>query len=56
MKADCYILTRTGVIRPGEEIPEEKPVEVVTGNDEGAVEETVPVEAPKPTKRRKKAD
>lgn len=55
MKADCYIFTRTGVIKPGEEIPEEKPVEV-TGDDEGAVEETAPVEAPKPTKRRKKAD
>lgn len=55
MKADCFIFTRFGVIRPGEEIPEEKPVEV-TGNDEGAVEEAVPVEAPKPTKRRKKAD
>lgn len=55
MKADCYIFTRTGVIKPGEEIPEEKPVEV-TGKDEGAVEETAPVEAPKPTKRRKKAD
>lgn len=55
MKADCYILTRTGVIKPGEEIPEEKPVEV-TGEDEGAVEETVPVEAPKPKKRQKKAN
>ena len=55
MKADCYILTRTGVIRPGEEIPEENPVEV-TGENEGAVEETAPVEAPKPTKRRKKAN
>lgn len=55
MKADCYVLTRFGVIKPGEEIPEEKPVEV-TGNDEGAVEETAPVEAPKPKKRQKKAD
>jgi hypothetical protein len=55
MKADCYIFTRFGVIRPGEVIPEEKPVEV-TGNDEGAVEETAPVEAPKPKKRQKKAN
>lgn len=55
MKADCFIFTRFGVIRPGEEIPEEKPVEV-TGNDEGAVEETAPVEAPKPKKRQKKAN
>ena len=55
MKADCYILTRFGTIRPGEEIPEEKPIEV-TGNNEGAVEEAAPVEAPKPKKRQKKAD
>ncbi len=55
MKADCYIFTRFGVIRPGEVIPEEKPVEV-TGNDEGAVEETAPIEAPKPKKRQKKAN
>lgn len=55
MKADCFIFTRFGVIRPGEEIPEEKPIEV-TGNDEGAVEETAPVEAPKPKKRQKKAN
>lgn len=53
MKADCYILTRFGVIRPGEEIPEEKKPEVV--ESEGAVS-TAPVEAPKPTKRRKKAN
>ena len=55
MIADCYEITTFGLIKPGQEIPEEKPVEV-TGNDEGAVEETAPVEAPKPTKRRKKAD
>lgn len=53
MKADCYILTRFGTIRPGEEIPEEKKPEVV--ESEGAVS-TAPVEAPKPTKRHKKAD
>lgn len=55
MIADCYLITTFGLIKPGQEIPEEKPNEV-KDNDEGAAENAAPVEAPKPTKRRKKAN
>ena len=55
MIADHFIITDFGYFKPGEEIPEEKPIEA-TGDDEGAVEENAPVEAPNPTKRRKKAN
>lgn len=53
MIADCYEITTFGLIKPGEEIPEEKPNEVKS-DDEGAAFSAAPVEAPKPTKRRKK--
>lgn len=53
MIADHFIITDFGCFKPGEEIPEEKKPEVV--ESEGAVE-AVPVEAPKPTRRRKKAN
>lgn len=53
MIADCYEITTFGLIKPGQEIPEEKPIEVKS-DSEGAAENAAPVEAPKPTKRRKK--
>ena len=53
MIADCYKITTFGLIKPGEEIPEEKLIEVES-DSEGAAENADPVETPKPDKRRKK--
>lgn len=53
MIADCYEITTFGLIKPGQEIPEEKPIEVKS-DSEGAAENAAPAETPEPTKRQKK--